>query len=98
MAQQRAASQQRDGGETSQDRVAHSKLHFLCSNFHQSKFINGELLPVNFKYRSCTPCAPFTRHDCVFHLSKAPVGLTLRVPINSPDGPSSLSSMELPSA
>src|ERR1039458_8619575 len=63
----------------------------VYSNFHQSKFSSGPPPPLNFRYRSWTPFAPLTRHDCVSHLSKAPVGLTLRVAIN---GPVSLSSRD----
>ena len=55
------------------------------SNFHQSKFSNGPLPPMNLTYRSWTPFAPLTEHDCVPRLSKAAVILILRVPINQRD-------------
>ena len=55
------------------------------SNFHQSKFSNGPLPPMNLKHRSWTPFAPLTEHDCVPRLSKAAVILILRVPINQRD-------------
>jgi hypothetical protein len=63
-------------------------------NLNQLKFIKYPVpLPVNLRYKLCTPVTPLTVQVLVVQVCQPPVPATVQVPTNEPVVPSSLISI-----